>query len=99
MHLHDPIRSRYILGNSLKPYLFPLFLLFYYHIIGGKKVKSTIKEVGGNIKSFADFSTGLELTFPRLAGVISNTKKAFVEATTKGEKFKAVLSGIKRNYG
>lgn len=37
----------------------------------------------------------LGLAFPNLSQAITNTKTAFTDATTKGEKFKAVLGGIK----
>lgn len=37
----------------------------------------------------------LKTAFPNLSSTIISTKNAFVEATTKGEKFKSVLAGIK----
>lgn len=62
---------------------------------------SAIKSVEG-VKNFTDifrdtqtlFKVGYN-SFPNLTKAIYSTATAFKEATTKGEKFKAVLSGIK----
>ena len=54
-------------------------------------IKGTNTELGG----MGRMVKALKTAFPNLSSTIISTKNAFVEATTKGEKFKSILAGIK----
>lgn len=55
----------------------------------------TLKGSGAQFNGMSSVVNTLQIAFPKLSAVVLNTKTAFMEATTKGEKFKSILTGIK----